>query len=121
MDTSIFIDKRRKPNQEDLIIALGKKYVFWQHIHDEVYMKYPDDVSEWNFSGPKYGSSFRIKDRKRIIIYLLPRDKKVLAAFVFGQKAFEKIFSSTISDEIKLNLQAAKVYAEGRGSKDRSQ
>jgi len=45
----------------------------------------------------------------------LPRDKKFLAAFVFGQKAFEKITDSNISKEIKNELQSAKVYAEGRG------
>jgi hypothetical protein len=36
-------------------------------------------------------------------------------AFVFGQKATDKILNSTISDEIKDELCLAKVYAEGRG------
>lgn len=115
MDTSIFVDKKIKPAEEDLIIALGKSYDFWKHIHDEVYIKFPGAVSEWNFSGEKYGWSFRVKDKKRVLVYLLPRDKKFLVAFVFGQKAFEKIINSSISEEIKLSLKAAKVYAEGRG------
>ncbi|HJY12820.1 MAG TPA: DUF3788 family protein, partial [Flavobacterium sp.] len=37
------------------------------------------------------------------------------AAFVFGQKATEKILESNISDKIKAGLLAAKAYTEGRG------
>jgi len=43
------------------------------------------------------------------------REKFFKAAFVFGQKATEKILESTISDSIKTELIAAKAYAEGRG------
>ena len=115
MDASIFLDKTKKPTQKDLKVALGKSYSYWKSIYDLVYLKYPNALSEWNFPGQKYGWSVRIKDKKRVILYLLPRDKKLLVAFVFGQKAFEKIIDSNISEEIKLELQSAKVYAEGRG------
>lgn len=115
MDTSIFIEKTNKPEQKDLITALGKTYNLWQDIVNLVYLKYPGAVSEWNFPGQKYGWSFKIKDKKRAIIYLLPRDKRFLVAFNFGQKAFEKIMDSNISEEIKHSLESAKVYVEGRG------
>ena len=115
MDTGIFIDKTNKPEQKDLITALGKTYNLWQDIINLVYLKYPNAVSEWNFPGQKYGWSFKIKDKKRAIIYLLPRDKRFMVAFNFGQKAFEKIMGSNISEEIKQSLESAKVYAEGRG------
>lgn len=115
MDTSIYIDKTNKPEQKDLITALGKTYNLWQDIINLVYLKYPNAVSEWNFPGQKYGWNFKIKDKKRAIIYLLPREKRFLVAFNFGQKAFEKIMGSNISEEIKQSLESAKVYAEGRG------
>ena len=115
MDTSIFIEKTNKPEQKDLITALGKTYNLWQDIVNLVYLKYPGAVSDWNFPGQKYGWSFKIKDKKRAIIYLLPRDKRFLVAFNFGQKAFEKIMDSNISEEIKHSLESANVYVEGRG------
>jgi len=115
MDISIFIDKTNKPEQKDLITALAKTYNLWQDIINLVYLKYPNAVSDWNFPGQKYGWSFKIKDKKRAIIYLLPRDKRFMVAFNFGQKAFEKIMDSNISEEIKHSLESAKVYAEGRG------
>ena len=115
MDTSIFIDKTYKPEQKDLVTALGKTYNLWQDIINLVYLKYPNAASDWNFPGQKYGWSFKIKDKKRAIIYLLPRDKQFMVAFNFGQEAFKKIMASNISEEIKHSLESAKVYAEGRG------
>lgn len=42
--------------------------------------------------------------------------EKVLEKYpVFGQKAFDAILSSSISDAIKTELASARVYAEGRG------
>ncbi|HET6765762.1 MAG TPA: DUF3788 family protein, partial [Chitinophagaceae bacterium] len=53
--------------------------------------------------------------KKRALIYLLPRDGFFKAAFVFGPKATDIILKSTISENIKEEIKAAKVYAEGRG------
>ena len=36
-------------------------------------------------------------------------------AFVFGEKATDKILGDSISENIKSELNAAKKYAEGRG------
>jgi hypothetical protein len=46
---------------------------------------------------------------------LLPRDGFFKVALVFGQKATELILASTVSEDLKNELKAAKVYAEGRG------
>ena len=49
------------------------------------------------------------------MIYLLPREVFFKVALVFGQKATELILASTVSEDLKNELKAAKVYAEGRG------
>ena len=67
------------------------------------------------FSIPKYGCRFKIKDKKRVILYLISRDKFFKAAFVFDLKATDNILKSNISEIIKADIQKAKVYAEGRG------
>ena len=109
------MDKGKLPTQKDLLAALGKSYRFWKEITEMVNIKYPGAFSEWNYPGPKYGWSFRMKDKKRVIIYLLPRAKTFMAAFVFGQKAVETIMSSEISEAIQPGLKSSKVYGEGRG------
>ncbi len=115
MEHSFFMDKSQIPTDSELREALGEKYELWMEIRDRVYEKYPEGCEEWNFPGKKYGWSYRIKDKKRAIVYLLPRDQAFLTAFVFGGKAFEAILSSEVSEQIKSDLEVAKVYAEGRG------
>jgi hypothetical protein len=115
MDTSIFSDKNVKPDEGALKKAIGKSLKNWQLIHKYVHTKYPLAIDEWNFPGAKYGWSFRIKDKKRAIVYLLPRDKFFKAALVFGQKATDEVMDSKVNKEIKEELRNAKAYAEGRG------
>lgn len=115
MDQSIFTDKARPPQPADLATALGTRHPLWQDLCALAVSKYPKAISEWYFPGAKWGWNFRIKDKKRAIVYLLPRDGYFMAAFVFGGKAYEKILESTVAQEIKDDLQAARPYAEGRG------
>jgi len=115
MDISVFTDKAKVPVNDDLITPLGETYNLWMTLRDYVYEKYPDGKEDWNYPGKNYGWSFRIKDKKRAIMYFLPREEYFKVAFVFGGKATEYIMDSDISEDIKTDLQNAKVYAEGRG------
>ncbi len=115
MDASIFMEKAVIPDEASLKSGIGKSYELWKLLFDFTFQKYPKARAEWNFPGKKYGWSFRIKDKKRAIIYLLPRDEYFKVAFVFGQKATNAILASNMNEEIKMKLTTAKVYAEGRG------
>jgi len=112
---SIFTDKEKKPTDAALKKAIGRTYSSWKALSDFTYQSYPAATEGWNFPGEKYGWSFRISDKKRALIYLLPRDGFFKAAFVFGQKATDEILSSDMDETIKTELKNAKVYAEGRG------
>lgn len=114
-DISIFLEKEVTPNEDELAKKLGSVYKLWQEIYNFVLGKYSKGVSDWNFPGKKYGWNFRIKDKKRAIIYLLPRENYFKVAFVFGDKATNEIMASEISESIKNELQAARKYVEGRG------
>ena len=114
-DISIFRDKKITPSDKDLLEKLGATFDLWNQIQNFVLIKYPKGIPEWNYPGEKYGWSFRIKDKKRAIIYFLPRDKYFKVAFVFGQKATDYVLSSNISADIKIALEKATKYAEGRG------
>lgn len=112
---SIFTNKVETPNEIRLQEALGTTFTYWKTFAEHTQKLYPEATEEWSFTSEKFGWSFRIKDKKRVIIYLLPRDKFFKVAFVFGPKATVVFMESTISESIKSELQAAKVYAEGRG------
>ena len=115
MDKSIFSDKKQIPGDKDLEQGLGSTFRLWKQLR-EAASAHPSALSgEWNYPGEKFGWSFRIKDKKRVIIYLLPRDKYFKVAFVFGQKAFDEIMAGSFPEVIRQELSSAKVYAEGRG------
>ena len=109
------MDRKVLPKGTDLIVSLADTYSIWKNTEEYVHLKYPSAMGEWSYSGDRYGWSFRIKDKKRTIIYLLPRVSFFKVALVFGQKATNAILASGISDMIKSELVAARVYAEGRG------
>ena len=115
MDTSIFTNKAETPDNFLLSQALGDLFGAWILIRKYVFDVYPKATEEWNFPGQKYCWSFRIKDNKRAIIYLLPRDKFFMVAFVFGEKATKDALDSNVTPEIKTIIESARVYAEGRG------
>ncbi len=112
---SIFTDKAKQPTDKDLEKALGSTYPLWQSLTAFTHDAYPGARENWNFPGAKYGWSFRISGKKRVLLYLLPRDGYFKAALVFGPKAYEAILNSDIADSIKEELRNTKVYAEGRG------
>jgi hypothetical protein len=115
MDISLFTDKSKTPDTEDIKKLGDEYYDLWSEITDYVMEMYPSAIAEWNYPGAKYGWSFRIKDKKRVIIYLLPREKFFKVAFVFGQKAFDAIMNSDVNQAIKSELSQSVSYAEGRG------
>lgn len=115
MSSSIFMDKTKEPDQKELEQALGETYPLWNEIRDFTVKKYPKAIEEWNCPGAKYGWSFRIKDKRRAIVYLLPRQNYFKVALVYGQKATDHAIGSNISNEIKEIIKSAPVYAEGRG------
>lgn len=114
-DISSFTDKKRVPTETDLYYTLGENYILWQKIKEYVRHQYQGAVGVWNYPGEKYGWNYRIKDNRRAIIYLLPRENYFKVAFVFGQRATIMVMQSNVSDEIKTVLDSAKPYVEGRG------
>lgn len=112
---SIFLDKNHEPTTTDLQIGMEATFTIWKEIEAFLHEVYPKVEPKWHFTSAKMGWSFRMNDSKRVLIYLLPRDKYFKVAMVFGQKATDLVLESTISESIKSELKAAKVYAEGRG------
>ena len=108
-----FTEKELMPDKETLEISLGATHEFWQTLVDYVHSVYPKTIEEWNFS-KSAGWIFRLKDKRRAIIYLLPRADYFKVVLVFGPKATGEVLNSGVSVEIKTELESAKAYAEGR-------
>ncbi len=103
------------PEKAALQKGLGNTYAIWQELEAFTMSSFSGATGEWKHSGEKYGWGFRISDKKRVLVYLLPRDGFFRVGLVFGQKATDAVLASNVSDAIKEELKAAKAYAEGRG------
>jgi len=115
MALSIFEDKSITPDEQMLSEAMRESYEWWKEIKAFVIQQYPKAVEEWKHSGKNYGWGFRLKDSKRVIVYLTPANGFFLFSIVFGEKATQEALHSDISEGIKKIISEAKVYAEGRG------
>ena len=115
MTLSILDNKEIKPADEQLALVLGNTIKIWNSIKEFVHQLYPDVIEVWNYSGKNYGWGFRLKDKKRVIVYLTPCDRFFKFSLVFGDKATTEALKSPISDELKNIIREAPVYAEGRG------
>ena len=115
MALSIFDDKSRNPTDKDLTGVLGETYALWKDLRDFVLQQYPGAAEEWYHSGKNSGWGFRLKDKKRAILYLTPCDGCFKASLVFGEKATKEALAGNISEDIKKIIESARVYAEGRG------
>lgn len=112
---SIFTNKLVAPTEADVKTALGANFELWQSVAAYAHEQCPKAIDLWKFPGEKHGWSFRVNDKKRVLVYLLPRDGFFKVAMVFGQKAFEAVMNGDVSADIKQELAAAQAYVEGRG------
>lgn len=109
------MEKAVQPAESNLMEKLGSAYPRWNDLRNWILNYLKNATEEWSFPGKKYGWSFRIKSKKRNIIYFIPCEGFFLVAFVFGQKATDQIINSDISQNIITELMNARVYVEGRG------
>lgn len=115
MAFSIFDDKATIPEEVSVKKVLGKNEKLWYELIEFVYQKYPEAIQEWKYPGKNYGWSFRLKDKKRNIIYLTPQKERFITSLVFGEKAECEVLESGVSGEIKEMIIKARKYIEGRG------
>ena len=115
MPLSLLGDKTQPPTPRALAAALGNLMPLWNEIAQYVVTHFPKAAEEWKFPGAKYGWSFRLKDKKRNLIYMTPAVGCIQVAFVFGDKAVKEVLASSVSSAIKTDLKNAKRYVEGTG------
>ena len=108
-------DRAARPTSKALAQVLGPRRRLWDAIAEYVKEKCPAAIPEWKFPGVKYGWSFRLKDRKRNLVYLTPMEGFIRVALVLGDKAVAAVEASSVPEPVKAELRSATRYVEGRG------
>jgi Protein of unknown function (DUF3788) len=105
------------PSPSDLELAqnLGKVKPLWDDLVRHLEAEYAPVTRRWTFSRPTSVWLLRLIRQKRTILYLSPRPRHFVTAFVFGAKATAVVLSSDVPEAVKRALNEARAYAEGRG------
>lgn len=107
-----FDDKTKVPDDKALAGGLGPSKKLWDGLVRHIAAEYAPVTEAWGF----YKAwSLRLKQKKRTILYLLPREGHFLCAFVFGGKATEAARQAKLPRAVMREIEDAPVYAEGRG------
>lgn len=115
MALSSLEDNTHQPSPDDLATALGRTARLWGRLVDEVVSRHAPIEQVWNFGGPKYGWSLRIRRKGRNVLYLIPQKRQFLVGIVLGDRAVKAARQSDLAAEVLAMIDAAPVYAEGCG------
>ena len=115
MGLSVFLDKSKPPEENDLSTVLGETKSLWDELKTFVKEQCPDIIEDWKHYGKNSGLTMKLLKKKRNLFFSYPGNGIFSVVFVFGDKAVEVVKNSLLPRDIIDTLKAAKKYAEGRG------
>jgi hypothetical protein len=108
-----FAGQAKQPTERQLALLLGQTNVLWHGLVADLKRELKLDAEEWNTYSVKAGWSYRLKLKKRNIVYLGPRTGCFQAAFILGEMAVAAERKSKIPIRIQKIIDEAKRYPEG--------
>jgi len=115
MALSHFGDKAHRPSEDEVRTALGPTYALWQEVEQLVTSAAPAAAREWGYTGASTGWGLRLKQGKRVLLYMTPGDAHFLASLALGEKAVAAAYQQRLPAPVLKLLDEAPKYAEGRG------
>jgi hypothetical protein len=115
MAVSFFDDKAHPPSDADLAKALGKSLRLWNRAKVLVHDAAGDVAEEWGYASKSTGWGFRLKQGKRVLLYMTPCDGHFLASTALGEKAVARAVELEVPPGLTTLIESAPKYAEGRG------
>ena len=115
MEEPVFPDKSRTPTDADLARALGGAKRHWDALKTHALNAEPTATEEWKYYMKKTGWTFRVKGKRRNLLYMQPRGEGgFTVGFVFSTKAVQAAEQSDLPDHVVEMVRQAPQYPEGR-------
>jgi hypothetical protein len=108
-------DEATPPTNRTVAEVLGRAHRSWACLRAALQAAHGPLVEQWSFAGKAFGWSLRLKQGKRVLVYLLPCRSSFLASFALGEKACRAARTSGVPAAALALIAAAPKYAEGRG------
>ena len=114
MALSVFDNKSKMPQKDELARALGHSSTHWESLKDHLASEYEPLTETWIYSGKPWGWALKLMHKKRAVLYLTPCDGYFFAGFALGEKAVKAAHQSDLPVSVMNIIDSAKKYAEGR-------
>jgi len=108
-------DKAAEPVAAELARVLGSCEEVWRELISRMEAAYGPLTEDWSFSGAKYGWSLRLKQKKRVVLYLIPQLNAFLVGIVLGDRALTLLRRDDLGPEVLSLIDEAPRYGEGTG------
>lgn len=113
--SGFIFDKSTEPDDDLVKELLGAASGLRTAFYDFILIEAGKIVTEWKFYSKKTGWTMKTLLGKRNLFFSTPMQESFALTFVFGDRAVNAIMDSDVSETIKLELQNARKYMEGRG------
>jgi hypothetical protein len=112
---STFDDRSRAPEEAEVASALGRSYPLWKKLRSQLSARLESPGEEWGYGSKATGWGLRIRNGKRVILYMTPRSGHFLASVVLGGRAVEAAHRGELPAPLLRTLDGSRRYAEGTG------
>jgi hypothetical protein len=114
MATKTSDERPREPDEASLAATLGQLKTHWDAIVQHAEKECGGLVREWKFYGQKYGWQLKFSDKKRVVLYLIPREGRLLAAMALRPPAIEALREHGLPPALLREVEAARAGPEGK-------
>ena len=94
--------------------ALKDTNSIWEELQSCVKEEFPNITGEWKHYGKASGWTYKLISNKRNLLFFVPQNGCFRVRIVVGEKEAACVASTNLPDEIKVAIQTATPYAEGR-------
>jgi len=110
-----FLNKSKKPKQEEILKAIGENVSLWEGIHKYIEENY-DFTKEIKFFTKKYGWTIRYKKKTRTMVYFFPEFGAFSSLIVLGKKESEEMdkLKDKLSDTARMAFENTEQLHDGR-------
>lgn len=113
MALSAFDDKSHPPTPDQVATLLGRARAAWDALRMDPALSGLRE--EWGFTSKATGWGLRLRDEKRVIVYMTPLGGRFLASLALGEKAVAASRAAGLPPALRAAIEAAPRYPEGRG------
>ena len=115
MEDPVFPDKSQVPKEADLAKAIGRAKRHWDNLKTHALDADPAATEEWKYYMKKTGWTFRVKNKRRNLLYMQPCGKgRFTVGLMFGKQAVQAAERSDLPDQVVETIRQSPQYPEGR-------